>query len=132
MDSYTKPKGSFISYMSNLVKQQGGINLAQGIPGFNPPIELLDILERIVKDNVHQYACRRYRIGVDPDLVDLELRTLEKMIDIPGHENPVTAWLERQAAWENALTKATEVINALRHQRYRHSTNACAEAVSYK
>ena len=56
MNSYQKPQGSFISYMSNLVKQKGGINLAQGIPGFNPPIELLDILTRIAKDNIHQYA----------------------------------------------------------------------------
>ncbi|MCK5822743.1 MAG: pyridoxal phosphate-dependent aminotransferase [Bacteroidales bacterium] len=56
MNSYQKPEGSFISYMSNLVKQQGGINLAQGIPGFNPPIELLEILASIAKDNIHQYA----------------------------------------------------------------------------
>ena len=42
--------------MSNLVKQQGGINLAQGIPGFNPPNELLHILEHIAKENIHQYA----------------------------------------------------------------------------
>ncbi|MBE9468139.1 MAG: pyridoxal phosphate-dependent aminotransferase [Bacteroidetes bacterium] len=56
MNIYEKPKGSFISYMSNLVKQKGGINLAQGIPGFNPPVELLDILSRIAHDNIHQYA----------------------------------------------------------------------------
>lgn len=51
-----KPSGSFISYFSNLVKQHGGINLAQGIPGFPPPEELTAILARLASDNVHQYA----------------------------------------------------------------------------
>lgn len=34
----------------------GGINLAQGIPGFNPPAELIDELTKISNTNVHQYA----------------------------------------------------------------------------
>lgn len=49
------PKGSLISYFSTLVKQHGGINLAQGIPGFNPPQELLGELENISYENIHQY-----------------------------------------------------------------------------
>lgn len=51
-----KPEGSFISYFSNLVKAQGGINLAQGIPGFQPPEELLQSLKTITHSNIHQYA----------------------------------------------------------------------------
>lgn len=51
-----KPQGSYISYFSNLVKANGGINLAQGIPGFQPPIELLTYLAEILNQNVHQYA----------------------------------------------------------------------------
>lgn len=51
-----RPDGSLISYFSNRVKKDGGINLAQGTPGFPPPIELLDILESISRDKtVHQY-----------------------------------------------------------------------------
>lgn len=50
-----QPKGSLISYFSTLVKQHGGINLAQGIPGFNPPQELLDELKNISHENIHQY-----------------------------------------------------------------------------
>jgi aspartate/methionine/tyrosine aminotransferase len=42
--------------MSNLVKEYGGINLAQGIPGFMPPKELLDILSSLAYEPVHQYA----------------------------------------------------------------------------
>lgn len=49
-------KISYISLMSNKVKMSGGINLAQGIPGFSPPEELLDILGWISSDNIHQYA----------------------------------------------------------------------------
>lgn len=50
------PKGSLISYMSNLVKKEGGINCAQGLPGFDPPDELLDILCKVANEPVHQYA----------------------------------------------------------------------------
>jgi aspartate/methionine/tyrosine aminotransferase len=52
----TKPQGSYISYFSNLVKRNGGLNLAQGIPGFQPPVELRKALEEMVHSNVHQYA----------------------------------------------------------------------------
>jgi aspartate/methionine/tyrosine aminotransferase len=47
---------SWISYFSNLVKAHGGINLAQGIPGFSPPSDLLDILKKTASEQVHQYA----------------------------------------------------------------------------
>ncbi|MDY6800644.1 MAG: pyridoxal phosphate-dependent aminotransferase [Bacteroidota bacterium] len=53
---YKKPSGSYISFMSNKVKTHGGINLAQGIPGFNPPEELTDFLSQLAKENLHQYA----------------------------------------------------------------------------
>jgi len=53
---YQKPKGSYISFMSNKVKEFGGINLAQGIPGFEPPKELTHILSGIAKSQIHQYA----------------------------------------------------------------------------
>lgn len=48
--------GSLISFFSNKVKKHGGINLAQGIPGFEPPKELLDILSKTIYTNCHQYA----------------------------------------------------------------------------
>lgn len=48
-------QGSLISHMSGLVKLHGGINLAQGLPGFPPPSELLDELKHIVTGNYHQY-----------------------------------------------------------------------------
>lgn len=51
-----RPAGSLISYMSGLVKTNGGINCAQGIPGFNPPQELIEALIESSMTNVHQYA----------------------------------------------------------------------------
>jgi aspartate/methionine/tyrosine aminotransferase len=52
-----RPEGSLISYFSNRVKQEGGINLAQGTPGFPPPQELLQLLESMARDErLHQYA----------------------------------------------------------------------------
>ncbi|MFP4663740.1 MAG: pyridoxal phosphate-dependent aminotransferase [Bacteroidales bacterium] len=47
---------SWISYFSNLVKQYGGINLAQGIPGFQPPEDLQAALQKHATKEVHQYA----------------------------------------------------------------------------
>lgn len=52
-----RPEGSLISYFSNRVKKEGGINLAQGTPGFPPPPELLEALEQNAADRrFHQYA----------------------------------------------------------------------------
>ncbi len=52
-----KPKGSLISYFSRLVTRSGGINLAQGKPGFPPPDALLEILkEKTDNPFFHQYA----------------------------------------------------------------------------
>ncbi|MDX9695741.1 MAG: pyridoxal phosphate-dependent aminotransferase [Bacteroidales bacterium] len=55
-NKYQKPTGSYISFMSNKVKTTGGINFAQGIPGFDPPKELTDILGSIAGNKIHQYA----------------------------------------------------------------------------
>jgi len=54
--NYPRPSGSLISYMSDKVKAGGGLNLAQGLPGFPPPPELLDTLRTITGEPFHQYA----------------------------------------------------------------------------
>ena len=56
MTGNIKPSGSLISYFSNKVKQNGGINLAQGLPGFEPPLQLKKYLEAAASMSVHQYA----------------------------------------------------------------------------
>lgn len=52
-----KSFGSLISYFSSLAQKEGGINFAQGRPGYFPPQELLDILRNLnYEKNLHQYA----------------------------------------------------------------------------
>lgn len=56
-EKYKMPEGSLISFFSNKVKQFGGINLAQGIPGFAPPQNLIKSLSKVaLNPNIHQYA----------------------------------------------------------------------------
>lgn len=81
MKQYEMPQGSLISFMSNKVKANGGINLAQGIPAFEPPSELLTLLQNLSLDNIHQYApgrgngllleqlSKHYKTGTDHFLI---------------------------------------------------------------
>ncbi|MDD3740991.1 MAG: pyridoxal phosphate-dependent aminotransferase [Bacteroidales bacterium] len=55
-DPDIKIEGSLIRHFSNLVKINGGINLAQGIPGYSPPEKLLELLSEARSKDVHQYA----------------------------------------------------------------------------
>ncbi|MBI9060620.1 MAG: pyridoxal phosphate-dependent aminotransferase [Marinilabiliaceae bacterium] len=48
--------GSLIGLMSNKVKTYGGINMAQGIPAFNPPARLIDQMKIVMDQTTHQYA----------------------------------------------------------------------------
>lgn len=50
-----QPEGSLIAYMSQLVQEQGGVNLAQGVPGFEPPKQLRQTLKEMIDQPVHQY-----------------------------------------------------------------------------
>lgn len=51
-----KYTGSLIGLMSNKVKANGGINMAQGIPAFNPPDKLIDQMKKVLDQPIHQYA----------------------------------------------------------------------------
>lgn len=74
-------KGSLIAYFSNLVKTKGGINLAQGVPNFNPPKQLLENLSNIIHDNYHQYA---------PGAGNLELvKLLTKEYDLENNNSKI-------------------------------------------
>jgi aspartate/methionine/tyrosine aminotransferase len=47
---------SVIREMTRLVQQEGGINLAQGFPDFDPPQELLEAAQRALAEGYNQYA----------------------------------------------------------------------------
>ena len=75
---------SVIREMTRVVSQVGGINLAQGMPDFPPPRELLEAAHRALDQDFHQYAItwgapslrqavadkyrKLYRMELDPDL----------------------------------------------------------------
>ena len=47
---------SVIREMTRVVNQHGGVNLAQGMPNFPPPQEILDAAHRAIDGDFHQYA----------------------------------------------------------------------------
>lgn len=47
---------SIFSVMSELANQHGAINLSQGFPNFPEDERLLQISERIIRENIHQYT----------------------------------------------------------------------------
>ncbi|MGN0970939.1 MAG: pyridoxal phosphate-dependent aminotransferase [Aristaeellaceae bacterium] len=47
---------SVIRRMTRVSLQYGAVNLSQGFPDFDPPVQLLDALARVAHDGPHQYA----------------------------------------------------------------------------
>ena len=47
---------SIFSVMSQLASEHGAINLSQGFPNFPEDERLLQISERIIRENIHQYT----------------------------------------------------------------------------
>ncbi|HEX5816254.1 MAG TPA: aminotransferase class I/II-fold pyridoxal phosphate-dependent enzyme [Methylomirabilota bacterium] len=47
---------SVIREMTRVVSRLGGVNLAQGMPNFRPPQELIDAAHRAIDGDFHQYA----------------------------------------------------------------------------
>src|SRR6266480_5627653 len=74
---------SVIREMTRVVDQLGGVNLAQGMPNFPPPPELIEAAHRAIDGDFHQYAItwgtprlrqaiaekyrKFYRMEVEPD-----------------------------------------------------------------
>lgn len=64
MVSHDSVEGSLIGLMSNKVKKFGGINLAQGIPAFMPPEELINHYKEVIDGPFHQYAPGKGHAGL--------------------------------------------------------------------
>jgi methionine transaminase len=47
---------TIFTLMSQLAEEHGAVNLSQGFPEFQPPSELLELVERHVRGRHHQYA----------------------------------------------------------------------------
>lgn len=109
MDKYAIPEGSLISFMSDKVKKHGGINLAQGIPSFDPPAELLKKLQNISTEKIHQYA---------PGTGDMELvnQIQEKYTGVSANEIQIT----------NGGTEAISLIFTYLNQKIKNKYSVFA------
>lgn len=47
---------SVIRRMTRIANSYGAINLSQGFPDFDPPVELKNALSRVASGSIHQYA----------------------------------------------------------------------------
>lgn len=47
---------TIFSEMSSLAAQYGALNLGQGFPDYDPPVELLQLVKKNIDDHRHQYA----------------------------------------------------------------------------
>lgn len=56
MSKLPKITTSIFSVMSQLASQHGAINLSQGFPNFPEDERLLEISQRLIKENIHQYT----------------------------------------------------------------------------
>ena len=92
-----RPQGSLISFMSNMVKANGGINCAQGIPGFNPPEELLEELARLAGEPVHQYPAGNGNLK----LREIIINNIAKLPDFSADANVLVT---------NGATEAVSLI----------------------
>ncbi|MDD2634570.1 MAG: pyridoxal phosphate-dependent aminotransferase [Bacteroidales bacterium] len=111
-----KISGSLIGFFSNLVKTKGGINLAQGIPGFQPPKELIEILSQTINENYHQYA---------PGLGNLKLiNEIQKLY--PKINKKTTAFITTGA------TEAISLIYTYLNKKLKSELNVLAFSPAYE
>ena len=47
---------SVIRRMTRIANRYGAINLSQGFPDFDPPMEVMDALEKVAQQGPHQYS----------------------------------------------------------------------------
>lgn len=47
---------SVIRRMTRIAMKHGSVNLSQGFPDFDPPVELKDALRKVAEGSIHQYA----------------------------------------------------------------------------
>ncbi|MCL9805034.1 methionine aminotransferase [Flavobacterium amniphilum] len=94
---------SIFSVMSQLANEHKAINLSQGFPNFPEDKRLLEISERILKDNIHQYT----PMAGLPSL--LEKIALQTQKQYNRNVNPATEMLITTGATQGIYT----AINAL-------------------
>ncbi|CAM3849582.1 methionine aminotransferase [Flavobacterium cucumis] len=96
---------SIFSVMSQLANQHGAINLSQGFPNFPEDERLLQISERIIRDNIHQYTPMA---GLPSLLKKIANQTLKQY----GREvNTATEMLITAGATQGVFTAINTFVN---------------------
>ena len=124
----TRPfQESVIREMTRLGAEVGGVNLAQGLPDFDPPLELVEALERAVREGHHQYT---YTWGEESfrEAVAEKYRRFNAMNVDPGAEITITCGVsEAEVAAVLALTEPGDEVLILQPW-YENYLPACVLA----
>src|SRR5512132_3502049 len=76
---------SVIREMTRVVSQLGGVNLAQGMPNFPPPKELLQAAHRAIDGDFHQYAITWGTPGLRAAIADKYRKVYGMNVDPERH-----------------------------------------------
>lgn len=81
---------TIFSEMSSLAAQYGALNLGQGFPDYDPPVELLQLVKKNIDDHRHQYAPMT---GVLPlrEAISQKIRGCYNQFICPDKEVTITA-----------------------------------------
>ena len=80
---------SVIRRMTRISDEYGAINLSQGFPDFDPPMEILDALARVAHEGPHQYSVTFGAENFREALAQKQARAIGRAID-PDKEIVVT------------------------------------------
>ncbi len=96
---------SIFSVMSQLANQHGAINLSQGFPNFPEDERLLQISERIIRENIHQYTPMAGLPSLLEKIANQTLKQYERKV------NTATEMLITAGATQGVFTAINTFVN---------------------
>ena len=96
---------SIFSVMSQLANEHGAINLSQGFPNFPVDERLLEISERLLWGNIHQYTPMAGLPSLLDRLADLTSKNYQRNV------NPATEMLMTAGATQGIFTALNTFVN---------------------
>ncbi len=96
---------SIFSVMSQLANQHGAINLSQGFPNFPEDERLLQISERIIRENIHQYTPMAGLPSLLEKIANQTLKQYDRKV------NTVTEMLITAGATQGVFTTINTFLN---------------------
>lgn len=96
---------SIFSVMSQLANEHGAINLSQGFPNFPVDERLLQISERLIRDNIHQYTPMAGLPSLLEKIAALTLKQYQRNV------NTATEMLVTAGATQGVFTAINTFVN---------------------